>query len=187
MRALPVVVLTPVFATLAERGADVRYMLASGFLISAGALYWFAGQMTSSTPFGALGSALFVSGIGQSLILVPLIVGILSTTPAQLNGKISPIITLCVQLGGSVASAVAITIFDRRTAFHSDILGAAVTLKHVQLAGSTPTGDTLARLAALVTQEASTLGFGDTILTVALLAALVVPLVLAFPRARPAS
>jgi hypothetical protein len=88
-----------------------------------------------------------------------------------------------VQLGGSIASAVAITIFDRRTAFHSDILGAAVTLKHVQLAGSTPTGDTLARLAALVTQEASTLGFGDTILA----AALVAPLVLAFPRARPAA
>jgi MFS transporter, DHA2 family, multidrug resistance protein len=187
MRAVPVVVLTPIFATLAERGADVRYMLASGFLISAGALYWFSSQMTSSTPFGALGSALLVSGIGQSLILVPLIVGILSTTPAQLNGKISPIITLCVQLGGSIASAVAITVFDRRMAFHSDILGAAVTLNHVQLAGSTPTGDTLARLAALVTQEASTLGFGDTILAVALLAALVAPLVLAFPRARSAA
>jgi hypothetical protein len=70
-------------------------------------------------------------------------------------------------------------------AFHSDTLGAAVRLKHVQLAGSTPTGDTLARLAALLTQEASTLGFGDTILAAALLAALVAPLVLAFPRARP--
>lgn len=48
------------------------------------------------------------------MILVPLIVGILSTAPAELNGKIAPIITLCVQLGGSVASALAIAIFDRQ-------------------------------------------------------------------------
>jgi DHA2 family multidrug resistance protein len=182
VRALPVVVLTPVFATLAERGANVRYMIGGGFLLSAGALYWLAAQMTSSTPFGALGSALFVSGIGQSMILVPLIVGILSTTPAELNGKISPIITLCVQLGGSIASAVAIAIFDRRASFHSDVLGAAVNLHHLRLMGLAPTSDTLARISNLVTQQASTLGFADTILVVALLAALVAPLVLAFPR-----
>jgi MFS transporter, DHA2 family, multidrug resistance protein len=182
MRALPVVVLTPIFATLAERGANVRYLIGGGFLISGGSLYWLATQMTSSTPFGSLGWGLFVSGIGQSMILVPLIVGILSTTPAELNGRISPIITLCVQLGGSIASAGAITIFDRRTAFHSAILSAATSLQHLGLMGLAPTTDTLSRLAALVTQQASALGFADTILVVALLAAVVAPLVLAFPR-----
>jgi len=181
-RAIPVVVLTPIFATLAQRGANVRYMIGGGFLLSGGALYWLATHMTSSTPFGSLGSALFVSGIGQSLILVPLIVGILSTTPAQLNGKISPIITLCVQLGGSIASAGAITIFDRRTSFHSNVLAAAVDLQHLGLMGLAPTRDTLARLSSLVTQQASTLAFADTILVVAVLAAIVAPLVLAFPR-----
>ena len=180
-RALPVVVLTPVFATLAQRGADVRYMIGSGFVISALGLYWLATQMTSSTPFGALAPALFVSGIGQSLILVPLIVGILSTTPPALNGKISPIITLCVQLGGSVGSAVSIAIFDRRTAFHSEILRGAVNLQHLGMQGLTAGSDTLARLSNLVAQQADTLGFADTILLVALLAAIVTPLVLAFP------
>jgi DHA2 family multidrug resistance protein len=184
MRAVPVVVLTPIFATLAERGANVRYMIGSGFLLSGGSLYWLATQMTSTTPFTALGLALFVSGIGQSLILVPLIVGILSTTPAELNGRISPIITLCVQLGGSVASAVAIAIFDRRTSFHSDALAAAENLQHLGLLGLAPTRDALSRLSGLVTEQASTLAFGDTILVVALLAAVVAPLVLAFPRAR---
>jgi DHA2 family multidrug resistance protein len=178
------VVLTPIFATLAERGANVRYMIGSGFLLSGGSLYWLATQMTSTTPFKALGLALFVSGIGQSLILVPLIVGILSTTPAQLNGKISPIITLCVQLGGSVASAVVIAIFDRRTSFHSDALAASVNLQHLGLVGLAPTRDALSRLSGLVSQQASTLAFGDTILVVALLAAAVAPLVLAFPRRR---
>ncbi|HTX60507.1 MAG TPA: DHA2 family efflux MFS transporter permease subunit [Verrucomicrobiae bacterium] len=187
MRALPVVVLTPVFATLAERGADVRYMLVGGFTISAISLYWLSTQMTAGTPFGALGSALFVSGIGQSLILVPLIVGVLSTTPAALNGKISPIITLCVQLGGSTASAVSIAIFDRRNALHSDALGATVTLGHLAGTGVAPTPSALAHVASLVAQQATTMGFADTILLVAGLAAIVAPAVLAFPRSRAMS
>jgi DHA2 family multidrug resistance protein len=183
-RALPVVVLTPVFATLAERGAPVRYMLGAGFVLSAASLYWLATRMTPSTPFEPLGMALFVSGIGQSLILVPLIVGILGTTPAALNAKISPIITLCVQLGGSIASAVSIAMFDRRTAFHSDAIGGALDLRHVTLMGWAPTREALSRLSDLAIQQASTLGFADTILAVAAVAALVVPLALAFPRAR---
>ena len=185
-RALPVVVLTPVFATLAERGADVRYMLGAGFAISAVSLSWLATHMTSGTPFAPLGWALFASGIGQSLILVPLIVGILSTTPAELNGKISPIITLFVQLGGSVASAVSIAIFDRRTAFHAGALAGAVDLRRLGISGLAPTAENLAQLSGLVAQQANTLGFGDTILVVASLAALVAPLVLAFPRVKQA-
>jgi MFS transporter, DHA2 family, multidrug resistance protein len=183
-RALPVVVLTPVFATLAERGAPVRYMLGAGFILSAVSLYWLATRMTPSTEFGALGIALFVSGIGQSLILVPLLVGILSTTPAQLNGKISPIITLCVQLGGSIASAASIAIFDRRTSFHSDAIGSAMTVRHLSLSPLSQTQAALARLSDLVAQQASTLGFADTIFLVAALAALLVPLALLFPRMR---
>ncbi|HZY99812.1 MAG TPA: DHA2 family efflux MFS transporter permease subunit [Candidatus Baltobacteraceae bacterium] len=181
-RAIPVVILTPVFATMAERGAPVRYMLGTGFVLSAISLYWLATSMTSETPFGTLGVALFVSGIGQSLVLVPLIVGILSTTPAQLNGKISPIITLCVQLGGSVASAVSIAVFDRRTSFHSDAIAGALNLQHLTQSGWAPTPQALSRLSDIVVQQASTLGFADTIFLVAVLAALVVPLALAFPR-----
>lgn len=183
-RALPVVVLTPVFATLAERGAPVRYMLAAGFILSAVSLYWLATQMTPSTEFRALGAALFASGIGQSLILVPLIVGILSTTPAEYNGKITPIITLCVQLGGSIASAASIAILDQRTSFHSDVIAGAMTLQHLSLLNLSQTQAALGRLSDLVTQQASTLGFADTIFLVAALAALLVPLALLFPRMR---
>lgn len=65
-RALPVVALTPVFATLAGRGAPVRYILGAGFILSAVSLYWLATRMTPSTEFSTLGIALFASGIGQS-------------------------------------------------------------------------------------------------------------------------
>jgi DHA2 family multidrug resistance protein len=184
IRAIPVVLLTPVFATLAQRGTDVRYMLGTGFALTAGSLAWLALRMTPDSPFAALASGLFVSGIGQSMLLVPLIVGVLSTTPAQLNGKISPLITLCVQLGGSIASAAAITLFDRRSAFHLDVISTAITAPHLQVLGLVPSPETLARIAAGATQQASTLGFADTMFAVAVLALIVLPLVFLFPRSR---
>ncbi len=184
MRAFPVVIFTPVFATLAERGADVRYMLGTGFALTALSVWWLNSMMTSGSPFAMLAWPLLLSGIAQSMLLVPLIVGVLSTTPAELNGKIAPIMTLCVQLGGSIASAVSITIFDRRTTFHSAILAGAADTRHLNLLGLTPSHDVIAQLSTLVNQEATTMGFSDTIFAVALLAACIVPLVLAFPRSK---
>ena len=184
LRALPVVILTPVFATMAERGFDVRYLLGTGFVLTAASLSWYAFQMTSDTPFTALAIGLFVSGIAQSMLLVPLIVGVLSTTPAELNGKVSPIITLCVQLGGSIASATAIAFFDRRAAFHTDVLAGAASLHHFTAQGVAPNMNVVARITSLVAQQATTLGFADTMFAVAAIAALVVPLVLLFPRSQ---
>lgn len=187
LRAMPVVLLTPVFATLSERGFDVRWLLGGGFLLTALSLGWYGTHMTPDTPFALLGAGLFVSGIAQSMLLVPLIVGVLSTTPAELNGKVSPIITLCVQLGGSIASAMSVTFFDRRTSFHSTILGGWINVDHLLQHGMLPTKQTVAQIASIVSQQASTLGFSDTMLAVALLAGTVVPLVFAFPRSKTTS
>jgi DHA2 family multidrug resistance protein len=184
MRAIPVVIFTPVFATLAERGTDVRYMLGTGFALTAFSMWWMNSMMTSGSSFGMLAWPMVFAGIAQSMLLVPLIVGVLSTTPPELNGKIAPIITLCVQLGGSIASAASITIFDRRTSFHSTVLSAAADARHLNILGLTPSHNTIAQLSSLVNQEATTMGFSDTIFVIAVLAAVIVPLVLAFPRSR---
>ena len=183
-RALPVVILTPVFATMAQNGADVRYMLGAGFALSAASMWWLFASMTSTTPFATLAWPLLFSGIGQSMLLVPLIVGVLTTTPAELNGKISPIITLSVQLGGSIASAATIAFFDRRTSFHSAILTGAANLHQLAVSGLAPTQEAVARLGALINEQATTMGFADTILAIGVLAAVVLPFVLAFPRAK---
>jgi MFS transporter, DHA2 family, multidrug resistance protein len=183
-RAIPVVLLTPVFATLAQKGVDVRYMLASGLVLTAASMWWLTHTITSTTAFATLAWPLVFSGIGQSMLLVPLIVGVLTTTPAALNGKISPIITLSVQLGGSIASAMTIAVFDRRTSFHATILSGASNLHQLAVSGLTPTQQTLAQLAGLVNQQATTMGFADTLLVLALLVTIVFPLVLAFPRSQ---
>ncbi|HTX57954.1 MAG TPA: DHA2 family efflux MFS transporter permease subunit [Candidatus Acidoferrales bacterium] len=186
-RAIPVVVFTPLFAALAQNGVDVRYMLGSGLALTAAAMWWLDASMTPATPFATLAWPLILSGIGQSMLLVPLIVGVLTTTPAQLNGKISPIITLSVQLGGSIASAATIAVFDRRTSFHATILAGASNLHQLAINGLAPTQATLRTLAGLVNEQASTLGFADTLLALGLLVAVVFPLVLAFPRSQKAT
>jgi MFS transporter, DHA2 family, multidrug resistance protein len=187
LRAAPVVVLTPIFATISERGFDVRWLLGAGFALTALSLGWFGLHMTSDTPFALLGAGLFVSGIAQSMLLVPLIVGVLSTTPAELNGKVSPIITLCVQLGGSITSAMSVTFFDRRTSFHSTALSGWMNLSTLASHGLAPTKSTIVQVAGLVNAQASTLGFADTIFAVAALAVIIVPLIPVFPRSRAAS
>ena len=183
-RAIPVVLLTPLFATLAQKGVDVRYMLASGLVLTAASMWWLTQAITSTTPFATLAWPLVLSGIGQSMLLVPLIVGVLTTTPAALNGKISPIITLSVQLGGSIASAMTIAVFDRRTSFHATILSGASNLHQLAIAGLAPTQQTLANLAGLVNQQATTMGFSDTLLALGIVVAIVFPLVAAFPRSQ---
>lgn len=182
LRALPVVFLTPVFATFAERGADVRWFLGTGFALTAASLVWMATQMTSNTPFDPLALALFVSGIAQAMLLVPLIVGVLSTTPPELNGKVSPIITLSVQLGGSIASAASIAFFDRRASLHSTMLGQSVTLGRLQ--SSAGAHGTLQQLGAMVAVQSNTMAFSDAIFAAGILAAIIAPLVLAFPRSK---
>jgi hypothetical protein len=159
-------------------------MLGAGFVLSAASLAWLDVSMTSSAPFGALALPLAVSGIGQSLLLVPLIVGVLTTTPAALNGKVAPIVTLCVQLGGSIGSAASIAIFDRRMSFHDETLRGLMSAAHLQTAGLPPTLAIVSRLSQLALQEATTQGFADTLILVGMLALLVAPIVLFFPRSR---
>jgi hypothetical protein len=82
---------------------------------------------------------------------------------------------------------MSITFFDRRAAFHSAMLGSSITSAHLTSQGIVPTQSALGRIASLVWQQASTLGFGDTMIGVAAVALLVVPLVIAFPRSKSGS
>jgi DHA2 family multidrug resistance protein len=184
VRAVPVVLLTPPFALLSQRGADVRYFLACGFALTTVSMVWLDASMTSSAPFAALAFPLALSGIAQSMLLVPLIVGVLTTTPAGLNDKIAPLVTLSIQLGGSIGSAASIAFFDRRTSLHADVIAGGTTLHHLGATGITPTLALLTQLAGAAYQQATTMGFADTLLAVGLVGAAAMPVVLLFPRSK---
>ena len=164
-RALPVLLLTPFVARFATK-TDARFLLAAGFVLSGASFAWIGAAMTPQSDFGTFQVALILSGIGQSLLLVPLLVSILGSVAPQDSPKASSFISLSVQLGGSIASTVLVTIFDRRTYFHSDIYRGLATLANPELqrlafgAAGSP-----AKLARLIAQQAANAGFADAIYT----------------------
>jgi DHA2 family multidrug resistance protein len=185
-RALPVLVLTPLVARVATR-FDFRFPLALGFALSAVSALGLSSHMTTSSEFGTFFVWLVIGGIGQSMLLVPLLVGILGSVAPQDSPKASSFVSLSVQLGGSIISTLLITLFDRRTYFHSDILRGAVTLAHPKVRALAALPHGTVQLAALVRQQAESAGFADAIFFLLPLSALAVALSAMLQRRKPAT
>ncbi|MBD5655639.1 MAG: DHA2 family efflux MFS transporter permease subunit [Candidatus Eremiobacteraeota bacterium] len=162
MRALPVMLLTPFVARFATR-LDPRIILTTGFCLSALSFVLLSSHMTTESDFDALTAVLVVSGIGQALLLVPLLIAIIGSVAPQDSPKASSFVSLSVQLGGSIASTVLVTAFDRRTFFHSDIFRGMATLQNHAVTAilARPSGRIL--LSRIVALQATNAGFADTI------------------------
>jgi DHA2 family multidrug resistance protein len=181
MRALPVLLLTPLVARLATR-VDVRYLLGGGFVISALSYGAIAFHMTPQSAFGTFAFLLALSGVGQSFLIVPLLVGILSSLPPREAPKANALISLSIQLGGSIVSTLLITVFDRRTYFHSDIYRGAITLANPSVHQVLRHSGSLARISQLLALQASNAGFADAIFLLAAISVAPVLLVLLLVR-----
>jgi DHA2 family multidrug resistance protein len=161
-RALPVLALTPFVARFATR-FDTRLLLATGFLLSAFSFAAIAARMTPGSDFGTFQIALVISGIGQSLLLVPLLVSVIGTVSPLDSPKASSFISLSVQLGGSIASTALVTVFDRRTYFHSDVYRGLATLTNPNLERIFHGAAAPARIAHAIATQATNAGFADAI------------------------
>jgi MFS transporter, DHA2 family, multidrug resistance protein len=183
MRALPVLLLTPIVARLATT-LDFRWILVLGFVLSASGFAAIALHMTTQSEFGTFASLLAFSGVGQALLLVPLLVGILPTVPPVDAPKASSFISLSVQLGGSIASTMLVTIFDRRTYFHSDILRGALTLARPAVQALAMRHASTLSLARVLQQQAVNAGFADAIFSLAPMAIVGALVVFAMRRSK---
>jgi DHA2 family multidrug resistance protein len=161
-RALPVLLLTPFVARFATR-IDVRLLLATGFALSALSFALIGSRMTPQSDFGTFVAVLAVSGVGQSMLLVPLLVGMLRTVLPADGPKASSFVSLSVQLGGSIASTLLVTVFDRRMYFHSDVYRASATAGNPQLQRLLHGADGPARISREIFGQAANAGFADAI------------------------
>jgi DHA2 family multidrug resistance protein len=98
---------------------------------------------------------------------------------------------LARQLGGSLATALLITLLDRSAAVHQTRLAADITTARAPIAayigargGATPT--VVADLNTTVARQALVLGYADTSRDSAIVTLLLSPLVLMLKRAGPA-
>ncbi|MBV8436110.1 MAG: DHA2 family efflux MFS transporter permease subunit [Silvibacterium sp.] len=188
VRAAPMALLTPVAGLLLQSGkVDSRAMLGTGLLITGIGSIWLALCTTSGTSFDAMMLPLIVQGVGGAILFVPLLVTVMGSVEGQESSMASAFINLFFQLGGSFASALLVTLLDRRADLHQDRLAANITLGSAPVTHLIQTAGQQAHQAVIglwqvVTLEANAMGFADVFFAIGAAALVVLPLLFAMPK-----
>jgi len=188
VRAGAIMVFTPLTAALAGRGTiDPRVSTAIGFILLGVSNWMLAGVTTPETQFGTLVTSLVLSGIGLSQIFVPLSIAVLGGVPGKEVPATSAFFNLSRQVGGSIATAVLVTLLVRGTTFHQTELAATQTLAHVPTAQYLQTDglpSAQIQLGNLVAGQAAVQSYADTSRWVAIITIALTPLVLLLNKPR---
>lgn len=196
VRAGAVMIFTPLTAALAGRGiVDVRISTALGFVLLAVSNWMLANVTTPESQFGTLVLSLVISGIGLSQIFVPLSIAVLGGVPDKEVPSTSAFFNLSRQIGGSLATAVLVTLLVRGFTIHQTALAGDQTLAHAPTAqylrhnGPQPSTAALVNLERIVEGQAAVQSYADTSRWVAIVTILLAPLVLLLnkPRLRAAA
>lgn len=189
VRAIAIALMTPPIAIIAGKGlVDARILIGSGFTIVGISNWLMANVTTSSSEFWTFGTSLVVSGIGLGLIFVPLSISVLSAVPAKDVPKAAAFFNLSRQIGGSIATAVLVTLLTRGEAAHQTALAAAASMHSqpvqtfLQAHGGLASPSALASLYSLVLSQAMVLSYADTSRITAILSVLLAPLVFLLRR-----
>jgi MFS transporter, DHA2 family, multidrug resistance protein len=191
VRAVAVMIFTPVTAALASRGTiDVRINAALGFVLLGLSNWVLAGVTTPDSEFGNFILSLILSGIGLSQIFVPLSLAVIGGVPDREVPATSAFFNLSRQIGGSIATAVLVTLLVRGTTAHQTELAAAVNLHraptaaYLQQNGGQHSTSALNTLQGLVEGQALVLSYADTSRWTAIITFALAPLVLLLNRPR---
>jgi DHA2 family multidrug resistance protein len=178
-RALGIMVMTFVTLGLMNRlKVRPQVLLGIGFTIVAIANVITARVLTTDSVFGTFVFPLALGGIGFGMIFVPLAVSVLSSVQGIETQKATSLLSLCQQLGGSVATAILVTLLDRRGAYHQDMLAGQITLASPAVQHVLQAHGSLAQIAGIVTQQADTMAFADAFYFLAVVTIVLTPLVL---------
>jgi len=194
LRAIAIAVLTPPTAMLAGKGkVDARIMIGSGFLVVGISNWILANMTTSDSSFWTFLLPLVVSGIGLSQIFVPLTVSVLASVPPKDVPAASAFFNLSRQIGGSIATAVLVTMLVRGAAYHTTALGSQITLQapavqnYLQTHGGAHNPLAVQNLFTLVSSQAQILSYADTARFTAIVSIALAPLAVILRRPRAAA
>ncbi len=177
-RALGIMVMTFVTLALLNRfKVRPQVLLGIGFVIVSIANFLTARVSTTQSVFGTFVFPLVLGGVGFGMLFVPLSVAVLSSVRGPDTQKATSLLSLCQQLGGSISTAVLVTLLDRRGAFHQDILAARVTLANPAVQRALQEHAPLALIAGIVQQQAATMAFADAFFFLGAVTLVLTPLV----------
>jgi MFS transporter, DHA2 family, multidrug resistance protein len=178
LRALGIMVMTPVSLILLNRFKFKPWLLLGiGFAIVAVANVMTAQVLTTESDFWTFAFPLVFGGLGFGLIFVPLSVAVLSAVHGPDTQKATSLLSLCQQLGGSISTAVLVTLLDRRGALHLDNLAGAVTLRSPAAQVAIQHHASLPLLAGVVSAQAATMSFADAFYFLAVITVILTPIV----------
>jgi DHA2 family multidrug resistance protein len=155
-----------------------QYLLGIGFLIVAVANVMTAQVLTTDSVFGTFVFPLVFGGIGFGMLFVPLAVSILMAVKGPETQKATSLMSLFQQLGGSISTAVLVTLLDRRGAFHQENLAGSINLANPAVQRALEAHAPIGTLAGIVSQQAATMAFADAFYFLGIVTLILTPLVL---------
>jgi len=192
VRAVAIALLTPITAVLAGKNkVDPRIMIFTGFVLLAISNLMLARVTTTGSDFWTFFWALIISGAGLSQLFVPLSIAVLGAVPPKDVASASAFFNLARQVGGSIATAVLVTVLVRSTTQHQAGLADSVTLhafsvqQFLAANGGQHSLQALQNLANSVVEQALVLAYADTSRLTAIITAVLAPLVLLLRRPNP--
>jgi DHA2 family multidrug resistance protein len=185
VRAIFIAVGTPLVVRLATSGrVDTRILLVLGFLLVGAAQFVFAHVTTSNSDFGTFVLPNIMAGVGLSMLFIPISIAMLNGLAPHLIPKAASFQSLSLQLGGSISTAALVTLLDRRSAFHQDVLAQYAQPAYEPFARLLAQHGSLGQLYADVVREASVMSFADCQFVLGVLAITLMPLVFLLPKRR---
>jgi DHA2 family multidrug resistance protein len=187
LRALAIALFTPItLIALNKLHVQPRVLLGIGFVIVAIANAMQARVTTTDSTFWTFGWPLLVGGAGFGMLFLPLSVAVLSSVHGADTQKATSLISLCQQLGGSISTALLVTLLDRRSAIHQSNLAGELTLRNPALQQAIQHHAPISSIYRVVVQQSTTMAFADAFYILAAITLLLTPLVLFLraPKAR---
>ena len=179
---------------------DARWLIALGFLGCALALYSMT-RFDTEIDYATIAWARVYQSMPLALLFIPINTAALAAMPTAKSNNASAIINMVRNVGGSVGISLATTLIARREQYHQSVLVEHVTSLSTQyntavhgqqrtyLAYSASAVDALhqaqAQIYAKVQRQAAVLSFDDTFWVMAVILALMVPLVLLMRKPPP--
>src|SRR5713226_383873 len=102
---------------LLSRGADARWLVASGLVVVAASNYWTSQLNLQISPIQVVWPRMVLT-LGLGLIFAPINVAAFKYTPLHLRGAAVGLLALLRNEGGSVGTSMAQTVQERREQFH---------------------------------------------------------------------
>lgn len=187
LRAVCIAIATVPIANLVGRGKlDARISLGVGFLLVSLSNYLQSLDTTTVSSFWTFLLPQLTGGIGLGMLFVPISIAVLSSVPQQVAPKAVSFTALSQQLGGSISTAILVTLIDRSAAAHLSDLAGRVTLNNPAVAQFFAHRLPVGELFGIVNQQALNLAFADASMFLAVLSLVLTPLVIFLRRSNTA-